>query len=218
MKKIFSTIAILAVAASSAFAQISVGAGYVGENAKTTYSGESTTAKFNGFYVGGDYNIDLGMGFGVAPGLYFRHVTNKTTGGGTTTIFGVNVGATGDITTKENYLSLPVNFNYGLNLTDGLKLSVYAGPTFDLGLSSKTTYTGTVTVGDSQSKSTTSDNYGDNSKYKRFDVLLGGGVALDIVDMIRVSAGYNWGLLNRSSASDVTLKRSGFHVGVAYLF
>jgi len=215
MKKIFATIAVLAVAASSAFAQISVGAGYVGTTATTEINSNSSDATYSGFYVGGNYNINLGMGIGVAPGLYY--VNSSSSKDAAAKAFGYTLG-TGNVKVKENFLAVPIHLNYGIELTDGLKLSVFAGPTLTFALSSKTD--GTLTVlGVSADK--TYDNFDEDNNvldYKRFDVMLGGGVAVDIVDMIRVSAGYNWGLIDLYGNDNAKYTRKGLHVGVAYLF
>jgi len=216
MKKIFATIAVLAVAASSAFAQISVGAGYVGTTATTEINSNSTDVNFSGFYLGGSYNFDLGMGIGVAPGLYYVNESNSNTKSATA----LGYTATGDVTTKEQFIAVPINLNYGIELMDGLKLSVFAGPTLAYGLSSKTT--GTVTLPILGTKETTIDNYDEDEgnvlDYKKFDVMLGAGVAVDIVDMIRVSAGYNWGLMDLHGNDNSKYTRKGLHIGVAYLF
>lgn len=204
MKKIIITLALAAIA-TSAFAQMSVGGGYL----SSTMKANKTSSVSDGFYAGFDYNLPLGVtGLGVAPGLYYSYLTNSSSAGlaGIATVKG---------TLKEHYVSVPVNFNYGLNLVDGaLKVSLYAGPTFNLGLASKTVYDANTLVGDSSSET---DHYADKN-YKRFDLLIGGGVALDIVDMIRVNFGYNYGLLDRDATDSGTLKRAGWHVGLAYLF
>ena len=58
-----------------------------------------------------------------------------------------------------------------------------------------------------------------STKPNKFDILIGGGVALDVMDMVRVSVGYNQGLLNRNNDSDGSvIKTSGVNFGVAYLF
>ena len=108
-------------------------------------------------------------------------------------------------------------FNYGLQLADGFKLVPYIGPTISFGLSSvvkggASAFGFTVTTGEI-------DMYGDNSDYNKLDIQIGGGVALDIMDMVRAFVGYNQGLLNRNNDADGdVVKTSGLNFGVAYLF
>ena len=123
-------------------------------------------------------------------------------------------------TTKEMYYaisgsstagSLTINVSYKLNLVPSvLAIAPYVGPTFAYGLSSK----GSVAVG---STTTTSDHY-DGTTYGKFDLQVGVGLAFDIVEMVRVSVGYNFGLLDRDSDEDTKVTTSNLNFGVAYLF
>ena len=117
---------------------------------------------------------------------------------------------------KENYIAIPVLFNYGIELVDGIKVVPYLGPTFSYGISGvvaggATAFGITVSTGEV-------NLYGDNSTYAPFDILVGGGVALDVMDMVRAYVGYNIGLLDRNTSDNAVLKASGVNFGVAYLF
>jgi len=197
MKKIFITIALIAAAATSAMAQISVGAGYLSNDLKNG----STTNNFNGFYAGANVSYGLGSGFAVAPGLYYGYLTSDGSI------------AAGLLETKTNnhYLAIPVNFTYSLPVADVLDVFAYAGPWFNIGLASKTkgTLLGT---------STEVDNYGDNGSLNRFDVALGCGLGVEVADLVRVNFGYSWGLLDLDKADNSTTKSQGWHVGLAILF
>ena len=90
------------------------------------------------------------------------------------------------------------------------KVFAYAGPSLQMGLAS----TSKITVGGTTN---TTNNY-DNDSYGRMNVLVGGGIGADIADMLRLTVGYDFGLLDRNSSDNVSLKTSQLHVGVAYLF
>ena len=204
MKKIFTVVlaASMMLFATNAFAQMSVGAGYVNSQQKYKAGGISATTALNGFYVGGAYNINIAGGFGIAPGLYYEFLTRSDKS---------FLGTTGD--TKEHYITLPVMFNYGISIAPSVALRLYTGPSFAYGLSSKT-------VDHITSVDYTTDNY-DSSGYERFDVLYGGGIALDINDRFRINAGYDFGLIDRDGNADdkdSSVHRNQLHVGVAYLF
>lgn len=196
MKKIILTLALAAVAAIGAHAQIGVGVGYTQKNFSDVFKNEG------GLFVGASYNIELVNGLAVAPGIDFAMVSYKKD----------------DLNyQKENYLAIPVMFNYAINLVDGFKLVPYLGPTFSYGISSKAK--GGVSWGGITLSSDEYDVYETFDDYNRLDIMIGGGVALDIMDMVRVQIGYNLGLLNRNNDSDGTaIKTQGLNFGFAYLF
>lgn len=197
MKTIILTLALAAVAAIGAHAQIGVGVGY----ASTTLKGDNTTTNLGGLTFGATYNIPLVNGLAVAPGIQFAMQNYKEDANNYR---------------KENYIAIPVMFNYGIELVDGIKVVPYLGPTLSYGISGVVKGGGslfglTLTTGEV-------NLYGDNSTYAPFDILVGGGVALDVMDMVRAYVGYNIGLLDRNSNDNAVLKASGVNFGVAYLF
>lgn len=215
MKKVFSFIlaASMMLIGTAAIAQPSLGIGYLNSTDKVKSGSTTKTTNLSGFYVGGSYNINLAGSFGVAPGLYYGLATKSDANS-----FGGILDTKADVT--EHYLSIPVMFNAGLTITDGIVGRIYAGPTLAYGIASNLKYTasasipvlGTVSKGDKV------NNY-DDSDYSRFDIMLGGGVAVDFFDMVRFNIGYDYGLVNRYSGDgDVTRHRSQLSVGVAYLF
>ncbi|MBO4469696.1 MAG: PorT family protein [Bacteroidales bacterium] len=209
MKKVLMTLALVAVAATSAFAQISVGAGYLANTQKSSYTSGSTTTTTttpqSGFYAGADYTLDMGQGLGLAAGLKASLLSDTHT----TTILGIS----GTTKTTEIYLGVPVQFNYSYALSNDLRLFALAGPTFSLGLSSKSKFTNNV-----NDDVTITDNYGDDSDYKKFNVLLGAAAGVDVMNTIRIKVGYDLGLLNRSAADNTKVNDAQWYVGVAYLF
>lgn len=203
MKKTILTLMLAAVTAVSSFAQASIGAGYLESYRKSG----STSSSQSGFYFGVDTNIGNCGDLEVKPGVYIEYVTSSEAAD----FFGF-AGASGKST--EMYLDIPVNFNYGVDL-GGAKLSFYAGPTFSLGCLS--TIESSASVLGVSTGTRTVNQYANNSEYSRFDLMVGGGVSLDISE-IRLSAGYNYGLVDRYGSSSFDLHRSNLHFGVAYLF
>ena len=203
------TLALVAVAATSAFAQLSVGAGYLSNTQKYSYtSGSSTTTTpttTSGFYAGADYGFDLGQGLGLSAGLKGAFLFGKDTA----SLLGVSTTSK----STEIYLAVPVLVNYNYAITNDFKVFAYAGPSFAFGLSSKSKTTNNV-----NDDVTTTDHYGDDSKYGRTNLFLGAGVGVDLLNMIRIKAGYDIGLLNRSSADNTKINDAQWSVGVAYLF
>lgn len=209
MKRFLSTVlaASMMLIGTAALAQPSIGVGFVNSTDKAKAGNTSTTTSLNGFNVGASYNFNIAGALNVAPGLYYTLVTKSDADN----FLGV-VDTKSDIT--EHYLSVPVMFNVGLPLADGIVGRVYAGPTLAYGLASNTKVKASAA---GFSNDTKVNNY-DDDNYGRFDVMLGGGVAVDFFDIVRFKVGYDYGLVNRYDSDNITLHRSQLTVGVAYLF
>lgn len=188
MKKIILSLVLMAAAAISATAQISAGIGYMSK----TYS--ESDYSVGGLYLNGNYTVlEIADGLQVTPGIALSILSGKDSGW------------------KYNELNLgiPINLSYSFEVAEGFKLVPFLGPTIIFGLSNKAE-TGGVSV-----------NLYDNDlgiEAKRLDLAVGGGLALDVMDIVRVSCGYNKGLLNRVEDADPAVNTSGIHFGVAVLF
>lgn len=216
MKKIIMTVAVAVLAAATVSAQnLSVGAGYLNSTLASKSGDTVTKGAYQGFYAGAGASILNKGAFAITPGVYFEYLSASDAA----SFYGI-VGAT--TTATEMYLNVPVDFSYGIDL-GGAKISVFAGPTLSIGMLSNIKIEGTGTVSDiiaSLGGNTNGeiDRYGEKSNYGRFDVMIGGGIAVDFAKCIRVSAGYNYGLLDRDGSDSIKLNRSELHAGIAYLF
>ena len=200
MKKFILTIAILAAAATSAFAQnLSVSAGYLNSTQKT--SNNSTVS--NGFYGGVGAEMALGSSFGIATGLYYSYLT--TSASATESVVTVSG------KTNEHYFTVPVHLTAGYSVSKDLRLFIEVGPAANVGLASKTS--GSVSVL-GFSVNADGDNYGEDSTYTRFDVLLGGLAGIQFKNF-KIFGGYNYGLLDRNSSDSIKLNRSEIIAGIA---
>ena len=193
MKKIMLVAAAL-LTLGTASAQVSYQLGFLATSEEWTETltlggiSASKTSKnnYSGFMVGADYNMNIAGGFNVAPGVAMElSLDNKDN----------------DVKYKEFNVLVPVDFNYGFNLGQDLKLYLFAGPTFDLSL---------------MAKNDDRDMF-DHGK-KRFDVLVGGGAWVDIKDVIRLKAGYKLGLLDISDNENIEWKKNVFTISVGYIF
>ena len=70
---------------------------------------------------------------------------------------------------------------------------------------------------DAHAKGTTS-NYEAYPTLTHLDLMLGGGVGMEAVDHLRVTLGYDYGLLDRDTSSSITLHRSNLKLAVYYMF
>ena len=191
MKKLFLSIVVAAAAAICANAQLYVGAGY--SYSPTASKAGKITERFdrNGFYIQAGYGLNVGKHLGIVPGLEYEVVTKTEN----------------DVKQPEQYLNIPVKVTYGFSLGNIVELGAFVAPTFSMGLTSK------AKVDD-----TSVDMYGEDGFYKRGDFRVGLGVYCDLIEKVRINLNYNFGVVNRSKVDDITMRRNGVQLGVAYMF
>ena len=191
MKKLFLSIVVAALTAICANAQLYVGAGYSYSPTKTKVEKVSERYDRNGFYIQAGYGLNVGKHLGIVPGVEYEVVTNEEDG----------------VKSPEQYLNIPVKVTYGFSLGNIVELGAFVAPTFSMGLTSK------AKVDD-----TSLDMYGEDGFYKRGDFRVGLGVYCDLIEKVRINLNYNFGVVNRSKVDDITMRRNGVQLGVAYMF
>ena len=189
MKKILLTAATLLMMAMAANAQASIQAGFMLNSLRAEDASARVSGAYKGLMVVADYNLNLIGDFSVAPGLGLDYSFNNFEG----------------MRYRELGLFAPVDLNYCFTLNDNFSLSVFAGPTFYYGLLAKETSTNPPY-----------DYY--NKDCKRFDVSLGGGIWVDVIDNIRVKIGYKFGLMNTCKIAGITERSNCFSISVGYVF
>jgi hypothetical protein len=192
--------AIALLISASAHAQISVGAGYLNTSLMDKAGAVSENTNFNGFYIEGDYQISLMDDFlSVVPGVRYSM--------GSTNFQGVKW--------SEQYIDIPVMFDLGYSFSDRFRLFAFTGPELSLGLSSKMKLDGvSISMYD-----VNQEEYFGDGKYRRFDILWGYGVGVDLLGFLRIKASCDSGLLDRVNTSDkTTTHRNLFRLGVAVVF
>ncbi|MBQ1936994.1 MAG: porin family protein [Bacteroidales bacterium] len=197
MRKIFFIIATIAIS-TSAFAQIGVGAGYVDQTTKTTIKSNSSTRHSNGFRAGAEFTTHLGAGFSIAPSAYYMYLSSREEITG------------GHVDIAQNIISLPFNVQYHLPLWGDVDMFAFAGTRLNYTISSETST--------QQPKIRTTVNNFDNQNLKRWEMGLGFGVGFDIIDMIRLKMGYDFGYTDMNEDNDIKVTNSGFNVSLAFLF
>ena len=192
--------------AGKSYAQLTLNLGYAPVTYTTTINNNDSKMEMNGFFVGANYNVNLTGDLNVAIGADFRFNTKTDDAGAN--VFGIV--ATSKTTSTQMLIDIPVLFNYGLSLNKDLRISAFAGPTFSMALSGKST-SDVAVIG--WGGSTEYDWYGDNSNRKKFDIGLTFGLKLGYREY-SLFGGYNMGLLNLTDTDNVTLKASGWFIGL----
>ena len=211
MKKAMLMAAVLLVAVTS-FAQVQVGAGYVisSDRTKLSNDAEVSTAAANGVYAGLGVTLPLAGDLAVTPGVYYMFLTSHN---GRSVANGI-LSASGDL--QEHYVNVPIHFNYGANFTPKFRFFFFGGPTVSYGVISRTTLSGSIL---GFSANTVVDNYRDVSGYGRWDVMVGGGMGFDLANRLRLTVGYDFGMMNRYiDGGDYSRHRQQLHTGLAFLF
>ncbi|MBO7465539.1 MAG: outer membrane beta-barrel protein [Bacteroidales bacterium] len=210
-----SALAIAMLAGGKSFAQISIRAGFAPETWKTTSSGSSSTSttNLNGVFVGAHYNLNLTGDLNVSLGAQYRFnfSTEKETGD----LLGIT-SASIEAKNTQSVIDVPVLLNYGLDLTEGLRLSLFAGATLNFAMAGNTHYTVTGTVL-SISKTVESDYdwYGENSDNDPLNLSATFGLNLTYMKF-SLFGGYNMGLLDMNKSDNVKTTTGAYFVGLGF--
>lgn len=233
MKKILTSVLVSSMMflCIDAFAQFTVNAGYSNSSFKTKLDGkpiESQNYNLNGFFVEAEYNLGLFDNLSLVPGLRYKYGLSKKTTFDTLPFIGQYSLST---LFSEHYIDVPVNVKYTYPLLHNLKVFAFAGPTVSCGLASTSSIEAKVKVADKDlnkmikeeldklGNDSKRNNYGKDGIYSRFDVMLGLGLGVEVLDMIQIKTGYDFGLLNRiSGTKEMSAHRNQFYIGVGYMF
>ncbi|MBQ6069713.1 MAG: outer membrane beta-barrel protein [Bacteroidales bacterium] len=161
---------------------------------------------YGGFYAGFTQNVALSRHVGVAPGIYF----NRIAGDNETTVAGI----TTHNKLTENAIAVPVALNLQMHLTDVSCLYIYAGPEFNIGISSKAE----GWVGNS-------DNHASYDLYEegvpgelgRYNISWLGGIGAKF-DFLNVNLGMSGNFFNRLYDSDIQQKAISLYLGIGLAF
>lgn len=197
MKKLL-TVALasaLMLTGTDAFAQLSVGFGLDNTTNKTSNSGGNHKENLTGLYFGAEYNFELSLGFGIAPGVYYTTCSkNKHSSG---------------VRHKRNdqAINIPVNLNYGFDLDPEIRIVLFTGPVVGFGTVSRDLEGNIYT------------NLFQDTDLSHFKLQWNFGFGAEMMERFRVHVGVARGLNNRNNSKSIagTIHTHDFHVGISYL-
>lgn len=208
MKRFLILFAVFIIAVSNPLsAQISIGAGYLNSHS----TAELNNGYGEGFYAGLSCKTPLTKVFSLIPGVYFSKI--KETGGEfISSSFKDESGYF-----IEKALVVPLYLQWGLFFPSNIRAFLYAGPSFQYGLSCKSlSGAGTVSARDLYDEKA----YG--LVHQRWNVLAGGGAGFSfpIKSMLKVylNAGWDCGLMNLYVDPSYKSRRSLWKAGVGIEF
>ena len=208
MKRIILTLILVATAATSAFAQFGVGAGFA-QNTLNSNDADKPLLT-NGLYVEGSYTMAIAGGLSFVPGLRYTFL-------GTSDASNINIEdfdlADFEASITQQYISVPLMLQYCFTLGE-FRAFAFAGPTIEFGLASDLSVSGNIAgigFGDSISL------FGEDGIFTRTDVAVTGGAGVQIHKFF-LKASYDFGLLNRSMEKGINLNEQTLRIGLGFLF
>ena len=205
MKKII-VLAVALLLGLQAKAQIVANGGFAVafENAKVSYlDGDyySHHSALFGIYAGANYYFSLDNlvdGLAVLPGanlslLMGRHWDFD------------------DVKVRELALNLPVQACYTYEINSDFKVFGQTGPTLQFALTHKA-----ITPGATYNLLSKKNNFGEVRS--PFNLYWGFAAGAEIIEMLRIEAGYDFGFCNLSRNDGLKIHRGFLHIGVGYLF
>lgn len=187
-------------------AQLSAGAGYL----KTHVTANHEAGSGEGLYAGLSYRIHLAGAFSLLPGVYF---TRTEESGGECVIddmilpYGFFI---------EKALVAPLHLHWGIDLPEDIRAFLYAGPSFQYGLSCESP-SGLTNV--------PARNLYDKEEYlahQRWNILAGCGAGLSFptksTQRVFLTAGWEYGLVNLYEDPYDVSHRSLWKVGLGLEF
>ena len=199
----FAVFAVLLAMAGSLSAQTMINGGF---KLTLLQTNKQDLDVYGGYYAGFTQNVILSRHVGVAPGIYFNHISGEKE----STV----AGATIHSTLNENAIAIPVPINVMMHITDVSMFYIFAGPEFNIGISSK----GESWLGDSETHATY-DLYeeGVPGELGRYNISWIGGVGGKF-DFLNVNLGISGNIFNRLYDSDDTQKAFNLFFGIGLAF
>jgi len=181
MKRILVIAAALLCGVVAQAQNLSLEAGYANVSYKGSFEVFSTkynkASTANGFYFGVGYEHAFTDIFSLATGLQFVYAGSKQNG----------------VNYNDFDLILPVDAKVYLPFGSAVKGFLFAGPALKCGLLSQ-----------AKVDTISYDYYSD--LLNRFQLLLGGGVGLEVNNTVAIKVSYNYGVLNLLKNADKTTK------------
>lgn len=195
----------------------------------------SASPLLNGLRVGASYDLNITRQFMFQPGVYYSYLTDRRQLG----VIEIGDYYIADLV-NEHFLNMPLHFKYNFEISDAITgLYLFAGPTLTVGLSATSDigvanknssdyigdaefnyYTGAFSCDMGSISQNQLKDYFESQTFRRFDVAMGVGIGLEILDYLDVKLGYDWGLVNRLANADTgsLIRRSQFYVTAGVRF
>ena len=207
----------LMLVGTQAKAQLSVGAGYINSDLSGQYNGHAEDrVNSTGFYGGASLGIPITGWLAIAPGAYFTRISNASEDG-------ISIGSfshSSQTRFVETAVKFPLMARFGHHFTPDAEFFAYAGPIFQLGLSSKTYTDSNTAIGGTGASTSGETDYFANNHFKKNSLYVGGGIGALYADKVILTAGYESSVMNLygGTVENTSYRRANVFVGVGYVF
>ena len=128
-----------------------------------------------------------------------------------------NLSLDGNIKMNALYLQLPLHVGYKMPLIGSTNVVIHAGPYLAYGIGGKTKMKGTGYAGEASMGIDTESDFFSDTGHKHFDFGVGMGANVEFGKLL-TGIGYDFGLLNISQNSEMTLRNMNAYLFLGYKF
>ena len=138
----------------------------------------------------------------------FTQSFTLATGASVSGVAGYHFAGRKDVNLGEIYVDLPLRAKLYIGLSDVVDLIFFTGPVFSVNVLSANVHGFSNMV----------NNYSTYPNLGRFDVMLGAGTGVEINKHVRISLGFDYGLLDRNRSSQNWAHHGQLKLGAQYIF
>lgn len=113
-----------------------------------------------------------------------------------------------DVNLGEIYVDIPLRAKLYIELSDVVDLIFFTGPVFSVNALSANVHGTSNMV----------NNYSTYPNLRRFDVMLGAGTGVELSKRVRISLGFDYGLMDRNTVNGNWAHHGQFKLGAQYIF
>ncbi len=167
----------------------------------------------NGFHVGPILKFNFSEQMGFQTGLLFNYFSGMRND---ELALKEATGTWKQSKTVYSALDLPLRVVYSMTLAEEFSVFLFGGPNLNYSLNKTTSIE--YYVSNNFSREEKGPNiYDTPSEFSALDLQMGAGLGIKYYG-VSIRAGYDWGILNRTTIDDVSLRSNDIKVSLAYTF
>lgn len=171
-------------------------------------------ANLNGFHVGPIVKFNFNEQIGFQTGLLYNYFGGMNIDMSQRALK-KSTGTWNQQRTKLSCFDMPLRIVYSLSLADEFSVMLFGGPNLNYSISKSTTTEHFVDR--KLSRLDVGGNIYKTINYNALDLQLGAGLGIQWMG-VSIRAGYDWGVLNRTTFEGVKLRSNDIKVSLAYTF
>lgn len=169
----------------------------------------------NGFHAGPILKFNLSEQMSLQTGLLFNYFSGVSLDRSQLALKNT-LGTWRQERTKLTAFDLPLRVMYAVPLADELNVFLFAGPSLNYAIN-KVSVTENFVDKKLTTKSEGKNIYQSEGDFNALDVQMGGGIGIQLMGL-SLRGGYDWGILNRTTLKDASLRANDLKISLAYTF